>query len=112
MEALIKVGNYIKTLDAFGVPVTLRFQNYGTYTTVIGGLLSVAYRVFVFIYVVVMANALFHNKATNSRDTISTDVVREPLNMHLNTDNFQMAIKLYFGRVALRDLDVQRYFRV
>jgi len=87
---------FLKSQDAYGQHISLTYKRRTIFPTLFGGIATIASRVGLFVFLILLMRQLVDKKSSIARQINSTDVVREPDNFTMNYTNFQMAMKLSF----------------
>ena len=86
-----RFSTFIKNMDHYGYPVTLTYKNDTEYKSILGGIVTLMFRIIVLTFVIFQMNDIIRKKRDIVWRTVHNNLVKDETPYNLTRDNFDIA---------------------
>lgn len=104
------IFDYLRSWDAFGVPITFSFHSQESCQTLLGSFFTLVSRLLVAILLLTEFIAIYKREYTMNKTFKVKDIINHPTTYKMDTSNFNIALRLKTSDPELQ-ADIRRYFR-
>ncbi|CDW80648.1 UNKNOWN [Stylonychia lemnae] len=91
-----QLQSYIKSLDSFGIPVSLTFKNDPHLKSFVGGSMTILSRIGVFVYLALQMISVFSKTATIQASFYRRDLIKDSTEYDLTLKDFDYGVRLEY----------------
>ena len=84
-------STFIKNMDHYGYPITLTYRNDTEFKSILGGIVTLGFRIVVFTFVIFQMKDIIQKKRDVVWRTVHNNLVKDETPFNLTKENFDIA---------------------